>query len=191
MRRTRTKRDWQPKPQSEPGLCDHPQCGESGEFRAPKSRWSNDGYYHFCLGHVREYNESWDYFSGMSQTEIERHQHDIATWDRPTWRIGVKLKPGSTFGYDMRDDMEILRDGGFAHDKEPPEVPLREVDREERQALEALDLSTDVGLDQIKAKYKQLVKKFHPDANGGDKSAEERLKSINQAYTYLLSCGYS
>ncbi|MFO1060844.1 MAG: DnaJ domain-containing protein, partial [Dongiaceae bacterium] len=34
-------------------------------------------------------------------------------------------------------------------------------------------------------RYKSLVKRLHPDANGGDKAAEERLKHINLAYSTL------
>ncbi len=37
----------------------------------------------------------------------------------------------------------------------------------------------------VKARYKELVKRYHPDANGGDNSAEDRLKGINLAYSVL------
>ena len=56
---------------------------------------------------------------------------------------------------------------------------------EEAQALDTLGLSLPLTMTALKAKYKELVKRFHPDANGGDKSDEERLKSINQAYATL------
>ena len=39
----------------------------------------------------------------------------------------------------------------------------------------------------IKARYKQLIKKFHPDANGGDRKYEARLQRTIQAYEYLKS----
>jgi curved DNA-binding protein CbpA len=37
-------------------------------------------------------------------------------------------------------------------------------------------------MDDVKTRYKELAKRHHPDANGGDRAAEERLKSINLAY---------
>lgn len=74
---------------------------------------------------------------------------------------------------------------------EQQEMPLRPLPAEERQALAELELPPQVKLSDIKARYKQLVKRFHPDANGGDKTAEEKFKKINKAYTYLLSCGYT
>jgi hypothetical protein len=56
---------------------------------------------------------------------------------------------------------------------------------EETQALDTLGLSQPLSLATLKARYKELVKRFHPDANGGDKAAEERLKLVNQAYATL------
>ena len=61
--------------------------------------------------------------------------------------------------------------------------------RQQRQDLAQLDLDETATLQDIKMRYKQLVKRFHPDANGGDKKAEERFKSINEAYTNLKSSG--
>jgi DnaJ-class molecular chaperone len=43
---------------------------------------------------------------------------------------------------------------------------------------------------EVKARYKLLVKRHHPDANGGDRSLEERLREIIQAYSYLKSVGF-
>ena len=60
----------------------------------------------------------------------------------------------------------------------------------ERKALNALGLETDANATDIKAKFKVLVKRHHPDANGGDRSCEDRLREIIQAYNYLKSVGY-
>ena len=43
---------------------------------------------------------------------------------------------------------------------------------------------------EIKVRFKELVKRHHPDANGGDRSSEERLREIIQAYNYLKSVGF-
>jgi DnaJ-class molecular chaperone len=52
--------------------------------------------------------------------------------------------------------------------------------------MDRLDLAGGFTLFELKRRYKQLAKKHHPDLHGGDKAAEERLKLINEAYTYLV-----
>ena len=52
-------------------------------------------------------------------------------------------------------------------------------------------LELPLGKGTLKKQYKTMVKRYHPDANGGDREAEERLKSITQAYAYLQSRGYT
>ena len=52
--------------------------------------------------------------------------------------------------------------------------------------MAVLKLEAGFTLDQLKRRYKELAKAHHPDLHGGDKAAEERLKSIIEAYRYLL-----
>ena len=167
--------------------CDHPTCDQLGEHRAPRSRGDLRSYYWFCLDHVREYNASWDYFDGMSQDEIEQFQRKNAYWHRPTWRLG--MRPGGQW---FEDSPGLFVNGGTpdpltgASSAAAPSFKPGE-----RHALAQMNLGSPVTLKEIKERYKELVKQHHPDANGGDKQAGERLKTIIQAYTHLLSCGYS
>ncbi|MBQ0105058.1 MAG: J domain-containing protein [Armatimonadetes bacterium] len=48
-----------------------------------------------------------------------------------------------------------------------------------------LGVSKDATTRDIKSAYRKLARKFHPDVNPGDKSAEEKYKEINEAYTVL------
>ena len=177
-------------------VCDHPDCAAEGEFRAPKSPSDLNDHYWFCLDHVRAYNAAWNYFEGMSQGEIERFQKSATTWHRPTWPFtgasrgdgARRFAPRRDFFAGLRDDVGVLwgdgadgTGGGGARKRAMPE---------ERRALAELNLDSDADLQQIKDRYKELVKKFHPDANGGSRRAEERLKAVNRAYGYLLSSGY-
>lgn len=161
--------------------CDHPGCGQGGEFRAPRSRDSLNEYYWFCLEHVRAYNASWDYYAGMSPEEIESEVRRSTTWERPTWPLGTKGN-GRKFSFRMDDPF-----GFFEHDDDeerakPPRPPTPE-----ELAMKTLELTPDAPLTlaDLKARYKELVKRHHPDANNGDKGAEERFKRINQAYQTL------
>jgi DnaJ-domain-containing protein 1 len=167
--------------------CEHPGCVADGPFRAPKARNALNEFRWFCLEHVREYNARWNYFAGMSPEEVERQTRADTTWQRPTWRLG-QFGPGFR-PEGMSDPFGLFRD---AHPRAAPEAPpTRQVGAAERRALNVMDLEPSTTLKEIKMRYKELVKRFHPDVNQGDKDAEERLKQVIQAYNHLLTCGYS
>jgi len=158
-----------------------------GEHRAPKARNRLNEYWWFCLDHVREYNKAWDYYAGMSEAEIERHMRDDVTWQRPTWPMGQwRVREAAV--------REGMFDGGFAFgqgwsgeaaEESRSEARRRRARTPEEKALAELDLDPPVDFPTIKARYRELAKQHHPDINGGDKAAEERLKRINEAYNTL------
>ena len=78
---------------------------------------------------------------------------------------------------------------GFADtgEDERPEVrkPERRYTADQRRAFGVLQIEPTDDLREIKLRYKQLAKRFHPDANGGDRGFEDRLKRINEAYGVL------
>ncbi len=167
--------------------CESPGCIAPGLHRAPKSRQLLTEYFWFCLEHVREYNRAWNYYAGMDETEVEAHIRDDTVWQRPTWPLGgwqsFRARNGEPRS-GLRDPFGFFRDepnaNGAGSETRPNKLPVAE-----RQALTVLELSPPVTLAEIKIRYKGLVKQLHPDANGGDKEAEERLKLINQAYSTL------
>jgi DnaJ-domain-containing protein 1 len=161
-------------------MCDHPGCSELGDFRAPRSRQTLNEYYWFCLEHVRTYNAAWDFYRGMSEAEIEQARRADIVGGRPSWPLGAR---GPRYYAVDQDELNEALRRFFTFNQEPPR-PKRPATQEE-EALAVLELSLGATDAQIKAKYKVLAKRHHPDANGGDKSAEDRLKVINQAYTYL------
>ncbi len=63
--------------------------------------------------------------------------------------------------------------------------PVRRALSAREQALAVFEIEPPFTLVRLKARYKVLVKLHHPDAHGGDKAAEEKLKIINQAYATL------
>ena len=162
------------------GGCAAPGCRADATHRAPKSRDELNRYVWFCLEHIREYNAAWDYYAGMDETQIEAHRRQDVTWRRPTWPLGSR-QAGSQDPWDMPfdDPFEIL--GERAERRAAPATPRTMTD----EALDVLELSAPVTAEDVKTRYIELVKRFHPDANGGDKTAEERLKSVNEAYTTL------
>ena len=70
-------------------MCEWPDCKNKGPHRAPKGRTNDKEYWHFCLNHVREYNQSYNFFSGMNADAVARYQKDALTGHRPTWKMGA------------------------------------------------------------------------------------------------------
>ena len=157
--------------------CDWPGCEGEGLYRAPRSRLELYVYRWFCLDHVRQYNAAWNYYAGMDDGEVEADIRRDTVWHRPTWPLGA----GFGGGPDVIDD----RIGLFGDAAEPPRPRWRTSSAEE-QALVVLDLQPPVSAAAVKARYKELVKRHHPDANGGDKASEEKFKQITQAYETIM-----
>lgn len=182
--------------------CDKPGCEAGGSHKAPKSRTSLNDYYWFCLDHVREYNQSWDFFKGMTPGEIEAYQRATLTGLRPTWKMHDKAKGPSNpklqfyFRGAYVDPFLIFDDGpgvqpnsaGAANRNGTGE---RRLSKMQATSLDTLGLEPSATLQDVKARFKELVKRYHPDANGGDRGAEERLGQVIKAYGQLRSSGYS
>jgi hypothetical protein len=156
--------------------CDCPGCGETGEYRAPKTR-SLEDYYFFCLPHVRAYNAGWDYFAGMSGAEIEKYNRSATVWERPSWPLGEWRLREQQLREKVRDE--------FFSDGHAPEKPAPVMPAAERDALAVLELMPPVDFAAIKTQYRALVKLYHPDLHGGSHEAEERFKCVNQAFAIL------
>ena len=168
--------------------CDHPGCEAWGEHRAPRSRTELNDYLWFCLEHVRAYNSSWNYCAGMSTEEVERNIRRDTVWRRPSWRFGTGQPLGGVSLEDVEDALGILGIRRRARPAAAPDVKDGRVwppVSPEGRALRTLELIGPVTLAVVKARYKELAKRLHPDANGGCKKSEDRLKSVNAAYVTL------
>ncbi|MBR0826670.1 DnaJ domain-containing protein [Bradyrhizobium manausense] len=188
-----TKAKPEAKPRETVANCEWAGCQNKGAHRAPKGRENSREYWHFCLDHVREYNQSYNFFSGMNAEAVARYQKDALTGHRPTWKMGANggVKKGTEAEIDGAFDpfsMFSEINGRASWRKGPdaqPKAETRKVMNAERKALQVMGLGPDVTLADVKTKYKALVKQHHPDANGGDRSTEDRLIEIIKAYNYL------
>jgi DnaJ domain len=167
--------------------CQWKGCCSAGLYRAPMGRGQEGKYYLFCLDHVRQFNASYNYFDGWSNAEVEAFQKDAVIGHRPTWKAGFGggQKHSAGFGRAFEDPHAFLAGRARRTASQPP----RKLKPMERKSLEALGLAEGVDRAQIKARFKQLVKRHHPDANGGDKRSENKLREIIQAYNYLKQAG--
>jgi hypothetical protein len=169
--------------------CERPGCPEDGEFRAPGQRAPGfDGpgdYRWFCLDHVREFNAGYDWFAGMSADEILAAQHPTAGWEgesrafRPT--AGIDHTPRWA---DFKDPLDAISKRAQRFSAEVQRSG-RAMTAEERRAFDTLGLDANADRKGLRARYSQLVRRYHPDRNGGDRSMEAKLQHVVEAYNLL------
>lgn len=208
--RIRVKPEAEPRASPAAARCEHPGCTAAGEYRAPKGRGREGEYWRFCIDHVREYNATYNYFAGMGDDAVASFQRSAITGHRPTWAMGVNAWRKGTARAEAQtnqwaenepasrtaqDPFGLFRQAGFGPRTGTRETPELERERPtvraaERKAFATLDLDVGATADEIKARYKALVKRFHPDANGGDRAMETRFRDIVQAYTFLKKSGF-
>ena len=180
--------------------CQWKGCHGPAVHRAPKGRGSEGEFFAFCSAHVRQYNATYNYFDGMSDAQVAEFQKDSLTGHRPTWKVGANAWAHGTHqgtsGPEIRRFAEQRQAKNRAfqswrekQSQEATERPGRGLKPLERKAMAALGLGERSGKDEIKARFKELVKRHHPDSNGGDRGSEEKLREIIQAYNYLKQAG--
>jgi len=171
--------------------CAAPGCREQGEFRAPMSAHrSPDGppaWRWLCLDHVREFNAGYDYFSGMSADQIIAAQSPTAGWETEsrTFRAAGSADLPPRWA-DFKDPIDAL---GARFRQRMDEARREAADprftREEHRAIQLMELSTDADRAMLRKRYSELVRRYHPDRNGGDRSFESRLNEVVGAYQLL------
>lgn len=172
--------------------CDHIGCTRSGSHRAPKGRDHEGQFWHFCFEHAADYNRRWNYFAGMSDDELAAYRAREEVGHRPTWTFrsgrldrfssamrGFRPGRGDPFGMF----------GATGEAAGPDVAPRRRLTRLQSKALEALSLEENADSAQIRARYAELVKRWHPDSNGGDRGAEDNLQRVIRAYQALKAAG--
>ncbi|HVJ03882.1 MAG TPA: DnaJ domain-containing protein [Sphingomonas sp.] len=173
-------------------LCAEPGCAEPGEFRAPPIGGNHgfDGpapYRWLCLEHVRAFNSGYNFFAGMSPDEIHDAQRPFAGWERETRAFNATggadrpprwadfSDPLDAIGARFRDRM---KDRAERKDGKP-------LSGKDREALRTLALDLDSDRMALRKRYSELVRKYHPDRNGGDRSHEAKLQQVIEAYQQL------
>lgn len=170
-------------------VCEEPGCAAPGEFRAPPEGGVGTGadgprpYRWFCLDHVRAFNARYNFFSGMSPEEIHAQQRPYAGWERETRAFAHSGADAPPKWADFSDPLDAIG----ARFRGPPAErrdgrPLSEADR---RALKVLGLATDVDRRGLRLRYAELVRRYHPDRNGGDRGFEAKLRAVIAAYTQL------
>lgn len=179
--------------------CQWKGCTRPGAHRAPKGRGHDGEYFAFCVEHVRAYNETYNYFDGMSDSEVVDFQKEAVTGHRPTWKVGanswahgtssgVTGTSGAAGGFRSHDPHGLFAERARQSRAEPVSE-RRTLKPIEKKSLETLHLPESASKAEIKSRFKELVKRHHPDSNGGDTRSEDTLREIIQAYNYLKKAG--
>lgn len=178
--------------------CQWKGCEKPGPHRAPMGRGRDGEYFHFCIDHVRQYNATYNYFDGMSDAEVSDFQKDALTGHRPTWKVGANAWANGS-DENVSDTKSREQPGSKSRrsnaffdwraEKSQKDRPRRSLRPIEKKSLDALHLTETATREEIKARFKELVKRHHPDANGGDTRSEDTLREIIQAYNYLKQAG--
>ena len=166
------------------GYCAVPGCRASGEYRAPVEPSTFDGpgeWQLLCLDHVREHNARYNYFNGMSPEEIAEAQTPYGGWERPTRAFASLGSDPPPAWSDFSDPLDAISTRFRTLRRAAPS----RFSKPERRALAVLGLGEDSDLHGVRKRYSQLVRRYHPDRNGGDRTHESRLREVIEAYQLL------
>ncbi|MBY6068368.1 J domain-containing protein [Leisingera aquaemixtae] len=164
-------------------VCDKEGCQEAGKFRAPKAPDVLDDFYWFCQEHVREYNNSWNFFEGTTEAELNAQRSKDKVWERETKPMGdPEARAWARLG--IEDPHQVL---GANATQNPGRAAKagRRLPPTERRAIEILEAKDDWSKADIRKAYKKLIKVLHPDMNGGDRSQEEQLQEVRWAWDQI------
>lgn len=170
--------------------CDQDGCDEPGEFRAPpdshcRSRGEGPGEWRwFCLDHVRAFNDRYNYFAGMSADEIEAEHRPHAGWERETRAFSAAPHLGPRWA-DFTDPLDAI--GARFARTAAPRADGKPLSERDRRALRTLGLGADADRRALRRRYADLLHRYHPDRNGGDRTHEKALQDVISAYTLLRS----
>jgi len=165
--------------------CAAPGCDAPGEFKAPLQPADFDGpgaWRFLCLDHVREHNAKYNFFQGMSPEEIQDAQGPLGGWERPSRRFAANGADPPPSWSDFTDPLDAIS-ARFGRRRDPQSASR--FSKPERRALSVLGLAEDTDLHALRQRYSALVRRYHPDKNGGDRSHEGRLGEVIEAYQLL------
>ena len=174
--------------------CTHPGCEKSADVRVAKSPREPQERIWLCAPHAAEHNRNWNFFEGLSDEEIQKAKEQAFYGDRPTWAMGKNERARAasrTRGpADMADAHGLFaEEAKTLRDKQGYYRDGRQLPRLQVKAFQTLDLKVTAPSSEIRKRYAELVRRFHPDSNGGDRSAEKQLQDVVKAHQILKKAG--
>ena len=175
-------------------VCEHADCAEKAAVRTAETPRTPEKKIWLCAAHAAEHNKKWNYFDGLNDEEAAKVRRGAIYGDRPTWKMGSNER--SSKAARTRKPSDLGDAYGLFGDGQPEKTGPREEYRNGRRlprlqvkAFQTLDLKTDASGAEIRKRYAELLRRFHPDANGGDRSAETQLQEVVRAHHVLKKAG--
>lgn len=172
-------------------VCYHENCEQTATHRAPKPATQNKSkpqnkkntqhWNYFCPEHIETYNKSYDYFADMSPEEIIRFVKADDIGHRPMWKLGGR-GPKKFIHTSLRDTFYMF---GRSQNYKAEDIRAPKKLPRQQHALQTLGLCEQADDQEIKSRFKELVKQYHPDLNGGNRKYEHRLVAVIQSYNEL------
>lgn len=176
-------------------LCDAAGCRRRAAVRSTKSPRAARDYVWLCAEHAREHNQRWNFFEGMSEAEAEAARLAQVYGERPTWGWARNERSGAAAR--ARGPADFFDSFGFFTGAARRQAETRGEHRNGRRltklqvrAFSTLALPVSAPAIEIRRRYAELLRRFHPDANGGDRSAEEQLANVVRAHQILKKAGF-
>jgi hypothetical protein len=175
--------------------CDREGCAKKAVVRAAKSPRETQEKIWLCAEHARLHNAQWNYFDGLSAAEAEAARLANIYGDRPTWAMGkndrARTAARARGPADLRDAYGIFSEAVKAAAAARPAMRNgRPLSKLQEKAFLSLDLSPTAEAGDIRRRYAELLRRFHPDVNGGDRSAETQLQEVVRAHHILKKAGF-
>ena len=157
-------------------LCDWENCEQIGSYKAPLEKDNRRKYRLLCLEHIKLFNKKWNYFSDMTDQQVEYFIKSDLTWHKATKSFGSSENFFNILWNNaLEDKLNIFKSSSFKE----------YASNTDQDALDIMDLKYDSKWEEIQKQFKTLVKKFHPDKNNGSRKFEDKLKKITLAYSQL------
>ncbi|WP_320198874.1 J domain-containing protein [Agrobacterium sp. rho-13.3] len=187
------KKKTTPEVQATGPKCQWDGCDKPGPHRAPVGREAEGLYLFFCLEHVKEYNKGYNFTTGLSSDDIARYQREAITGGRPTWGSGVNQSTEIPIPSTARSGSAKTlnaRKTAAQRQAQKADFEKRKLKVLEAKAFETLGLTQDATPEEIRTRYKERLKTYHPDVNQGDRASEDQLRASIEAHKILKLNGF-
>ena len=185
-RRAKSRRGMSGASETSTKTCEHPGCEESGKYRAPKHPDNLDEFRWFCLQHIREFNQKWNFFDSHSEEELEKQFAADKVWERPTKPLKQSAEERAWARLGISDPHEVLGQNATRNPGRGDGLGGgRRLPADERKAIDILEAREDWTKSELRKQYKALIKELHPDMNGGDRTEEDRLQKVVWAWDQI------
>ncbi|MEO1657202.1 MAG: DnaJ domain-containing protein [Pseudomonadota bacterium] len=187
------KKSWA---KTETRTCDVEGCNNPAETRAPKSPDQMDEYLWLCTGCAREHNKNWNFFEGKTDAQAAAMRDQARYGDRPTWQFSKngRASAAARAGLDGLHEIDNAVGGRTRIENSDAKGDVyregRRLTRLQLQAFRTMNLKPNASSSELRRRYAELVKRFHPDSNEGDRSAEEQLQEVIKAHQILKKAGF-